>query len=127
MSGITHFDRFTKPALRGLVDAMENDRKQEEQSLNAVESLVSEENVYSHEFAYDVIKKSNQIAAMIGVGAEPPVRDKDAVARRMGEMAKFGLKDIVTEEELLNLLMHMINDEKSTLIEKFKVKFADLV
>src|SRR5690625_5938244 len=67
MAGITHYDQFTKPALRGLVDAMENERKQEEQSLNAVESLVSEENVYSHEFAYDVIKKSNQIAAMIGV------------------------------------------------------------
>src|SRR5690625_4922381 len=127
MAGITHYDQFTKPALRGLVDAMENERKQEEQSLNAVESLVSEENVYSHEFAYDVIKKSNQIAAMIGVGAEPPVRDKDAVARRMGEMAKFGLKDIVTEEELLKLHQPRNNAEQSALIDKLTVKGADLV
>ena len=127
MAGITHYDQFTKPALRGLVDAMENERKQEEQSLNAVESLVAEENVYSHEFAYDVIKKSNQIAAMIGVGAEPPVRDKDAVARRMGEMAKFGLKDIVTEEELLKLHQPRNNAEQSALIDKLTVKGADLV
>src|SRR5690625_5757375 len=64
---------------------------------------------------------------MIGVGAEPPVRDKDAVARRMGEMAKFGLKDIVTEEELLKLHQPRNNAEQSALIDKLTVKGADLV
>ena len=127
MAGITYLDQFSKPALRGLVDAMEQERKQEEQALDTIENYVGEENTYSHEFAYDVIKKSNQIAAMIGVGAEPPVRDKDAVARRMGEMAKFGLKDIVTEEELLKLHQPRSNAEASALVDKLTIKGADLV
>ena len=127
MAQITQYEEFTKPALRGLVDVMEQERKKEEESLNAVERFMAEENVYSHEFAYDIIKKSNQLAAMIGVGAEPPVRDRDAVARRMGEMAKFGLKDIVTEEELLKLNQPRNNAEQSALIDKLVVKGADLV
>src|SRR5699024_12484425 len=55
------------------------------------------------EFAYNVVSKSSQMGAMIGIGNEPPIRDKDAVARRMGELAKYGWKDIVTENELLKL------------------------
>lgn len=85
------------------------------------------ENIYSNTFAYDVIKKNNNVAAMIGVGAEPPVVDRDAVASRMGELAKFGLKDIVTEEELLQLNQPRHNQEKEALVDKLLLKGTDLV
>src|SRR5690625_629413 len=65
--------------------------------------FLPDEYTYDQEFAYDVISETSQIGAMIGIGNEPPIRDKDAVARRMGELAKFGWKDIVTENELLKL------------------------
>ena len=124
MAGITHLEQFSKPALRGLVDAMENDRLEVETYAN---TFLPEENTYSNTFAYDVIKKSNQIAAMIGVGAEPPVVDRDAVASRMGELAKYGIKAIVTEEELLQLNQPRNSAEEAALVEKLTVKGADLV
>lgn len=124
MAGITHLKEFNKPALRGLVDAMEQERLNVQ---DGITRFMPEDNVYSTEFAYDVIKQSNQIAGMIGFGAEPPVRDRDEVARRMGELAKFGLKDIVTEEELLRLHNPRNNAEESALVDKLIVKGADMV
>lgn len=124
MAGITHYKEFSKPALRGLVDAMESERLEVP---NSITKYLGEESVYSNEFAYDVIKKSNQLAAMIGVGAEPPVRDRDAVARRMGELAKFALKDIITEEELLKLNQPRSGAEEASLVDKLVVKGADMV
>src|SRR5699024_12379645 len=97
MVGITWLKEFQKPALRGLVDAMEQDKLE---TPSFATTYMPNENVYSNTFAYDVIKKSNNLAAMIGVGAEPPVMDRDAVASRMGELAKDGLRDIAREEEL---------------------------
>lgn len=124
MAGITHLEQFQKPAMRGLVDAMENDRLEVG---GYASKFLPEENTYSNTFAYDVIKKSNQIGAMIGVGAEPPVVDRDAVATRMGELAKYGIKDIVTEEELLQLHQPRSSAEASALVDKLVVKGADLV
>src|SRR5690625_7414087 len=42
-------------------------------------------------------------------------------------MAKFGLKEIVTEEELLKLHQPRSNAEASALVDKLTVKGADLV
>lgn len=124
MAGITWMEDFQKPALRGLVDAMEQDKFE---APTFADQYMPEENIYSNTFAYDIIKKSNNIAAMIGVGAEPPVVDRDAVASQMGELAKFGLKYIATEEELLQLNQPRSSAEKSALIDKLLIKGADLV
>lgn len=124
MSGITQLKEFQKPALRGLVDALEKE-KQDAPSL--ADRFLPNDQIFSTTFAYDVIKKSNHIAAMIGYGAEPPVVDRDAVASKMGELAKMGLKYIATEEELLALNQSRSDTEHKAMIDKLIVKGADLV
>jgi len=124
MSGIEQLKEFSKPALRGLVDALENEK------LNAPtlgDRYLPNDQIFSTTFAYDIIKKTNHIAAMIGYGAEPPVMDRDAVASKMGEIAKMGLKYIATEEELLALHQARSNSEKSAMVERLITKGADLV
>lgn len=124
MAGITYLEQFQKPALRGLVDATLADR-------NEVPTLgdrfLPDDRIYSNTFAYDIIKKSQHIGAMIGYGAEPPVVDRDAVASRMGEIAKMGLKYIATEEELLMLNQARNDGEKQAIIDRLTVKGVDLV
>lgn len=122
MAGITHLQEFSKPALRGLVNATE-----ENKDLTFIDQYMPDDKVFSSTFAYDVIKKSNHIAAMIGYGAEPPVVDRDAVASEMGEVAKMGLKHIVTEEELLALNQARSGGEKSAMVESLTVKGVDLI
>jgi len=100
MAGITHVAELKQPALRGIVEEV-NKAKLETQ--DSVLNFLPDEYTYDQEFAYNVVSKSSQMGAMIGIGNEPPIRDKDAVARRMGELAKYGWKDIVTENELLKL------------------------
>lgn len=124
MAGITWLKEFQKPALRGLVDAITNEEVEVDSFANR---FMTEEQVYSNTFAYDVIQKSNNLAAMIGVGAEPPVVDRDAVASRMGELAKYGLKYIATEEELLQLNQPRNSAEQSALVDRLLIKGADLV
>lgn len=122
MAGITHLQEFQKPALRGLVDATV-----EAQTPSIGDRFLPDDKIYSNTFAYDIIKKSNHIAAMIGYGAEPPVIDRDAVASQMGEVAKMGLKYIATEEELLALHQARNDGEKRAMIDKLSVKGVDLV
>ena len=124
MAGITYLKEFQKPALRGLVDALENE-KLDAPTLG--DRFLPNDQIYSTTFAYDIIKKSNHIAAMIGYGAEPPVIDRDAVASKMGELAKMGLKYIATEEELLALNQARNNGEKAAMVEKLITKGADMV
>lgn len=124
MAGIAELKEFKKPALRGLVDALEKE-KQDAPSL--ADRFLPNDQIFSTTFAYDVIKKTNNIAAMIGYGAEPPVVDRDAVASKMGELAKMGLKYIATEEELLALNQSRSDAEHKAMIEKLIVKGADLV
>lgn len=124
MAGITHLKEFSKPALRGLVDASQEDRIT---PIPFASQYMTDENIYSNTFAYDVIKKSNNMAAMIGVGAEPPIVDRDAVASRMGELAKYGLKYIATEEELLQLNQPRNNAEEAAMVDKLLIKGVDLV
>jgi hypothetical protein len=122
MAGITHLKEFQKPALRGLVDATVQD---------AVPTLgdrfLPNANTYSNTFSYDIIKTNKYIGAMIGYGSEPPVVDRDAVASKMGEIAKMGLKYIATEEELLALHQARNDGEKSAMVDKLTLKGVDLV
>jgi len=122
MAGITHLKEFQKPALRGLVDASVQD---------AVPTLgdrfLPNANIYSNTFAYDIIKTNKYIGAMIGYGSEPPVVDRDAVASKMGEIAKMGLKYIATEEELLALHQARNDGEKSAMVDRLTLKGVDLV
>lgn len=124
MAGITYLEQFQKPALRGLVDATLADR-------NEVPTLgdrfLPDDRIFSNTFAYDIIKKSQHIGAMIGYGSEPPVVDRDAVASRMGEIAKMGLKYIATEEELLALNQARNDGERQSMIDRLTVKGVDLV
>ncbi|AYV74320.1 major capsid protein [Bacillus sp. PK3-056] len=122
MAGITHLKEFQKPSLRGLVDASVRD---------AVPTLgdrfLPNANTYSNTFSYDIIKTNKYIGAMIGYGSEPPVVDRDAVASKMGEIAKMGLKYIATEEELLALHQARNDGEHAAMVDKLTLKGVDLV
>lgn len=122
MAGITHLEDFQKPALRGLVDESVKDAQP-----TLGDTFLPSVNVYSTKFAYDIIKNSKYIGAMIGYGAEPPVVDRDAVANMSGELAKMGLKYIATEEELLALNQARSNSEKQGIIDSLTVESLKLV
>lgn len=122
MAGITHLQEFQEPAMRGLVDVTV-----EERVPTLADRFMPDDRVFSSTFAYDVIKKSSHIAAMIGYGAEPPVMDRDAVASKMGELAKMGLKYIATEEELLALNQARSDAERTAMVDRLTVKAIDLV
>lgn len=122
MAGITHLEEFQKPSLRGLVD--ESVREAEP---TLADKFLPDVNVYSTKFAYDIIKSSKYIAAMIGHGAEPPVVDRDAVASMAGEIAKMGLKYIATEEELLALNQARSGAEKQGIVDNLTVEGVKLV
>lgn len=124
MAGITHLQEFQKPALLGLVEAVVAD-KNEVPTL--ADRYLPDDRVFSNTFAYDIIKHSQHIGAMIGYGAEPPVVDRDAVASKIGEIAKMGLKYIATEEELLALNQARNNGEKAAIVDRLTVKGVDLV
>lgn len=124
MAGIEHLKEFQKPALRGFID---ESMKADFEELSFVESYIGNEVTYNTQFAYDVIQRSQHIAAMIGLGAEKPVVDRHASAKVFGELAHFGLKDVVTIEELYAIAQARSNGEKSAMIEKLLNKSADLV
>lgn len=124
MAGITHLKEFQKPALKGFVD---ESIKAPFEELSFVEAYIGDETTYNTQFAYDIIQRSQHIAAMIGLGAEKPVVDRHATAKVFGELAHFGLKDIVTIEELYAIAQARSNGEKSAMIEKLLNKSADLV
>lgn len=123
MAGITHLEEMQEPALRGLVD--ESVALHEENPTFGARFLPNED-TFSTKFAYDIVKTNKYLAAMIGYGAETPIVDREAVANKMGELAKIGIKDIVTEEELLALNQSRSNAEKSALVEKLQKKAVDI-
>lgn len=121
---LTHLKDFQKPAMRGLVEAYEEDQLN---SPHVIDTYMPDENTYSTTFAYDIIKKSNHIAPYIGYGSEPPVMDRNAVASMSGELAKLGLKYIATEEELLAVNHARSNAEQRAVIDQLLVKATDLL
>lgn len=124
MAQISHYQEFQKPALRGLVNAVLRDRAK---APKIADRFLPNENIHSSTFAYDIVKNSQHIAAMIGYGAEPPIIDRDAVAQVAGEVAKIGLKHVATEEELLALSNARSNDARRAAIDKLIVKGIDLI
>lgn len=124
MAGITHIAELKPESLGRL--AKEVDR----QALEIQDDILGflpDEPIYDLEFAYNVVKTTSQMGAMIGFGAEPPVRDRDEVAKRMGEIAKFGWKDIVTENELLKLHNPRNDAEFKALVDAITANGAKMV
>lgn len=122
MAGITHLEEFQKPTLRGFIDeSIKN------QTPSVIDKYIGNDTTYDTKFAYDVVKRSNHIAAMIGLGAEKPVVDRHATASVMGELAHFGLKDVVTIEELYAIAQARNNGEKAAMVDKLVNKAGDLV
>lgn len=122
MAGITHLEEFKKETLRGFVD-----ESVKNQAPAVIDQYVTNEVTYDTKFAYDIIQRSNHIAAMIGLGAEKPIVDRHATASRMGELAHFGLKDVVTIEELYAIAQARNNSEKKAVIDKLLNRASDLV
>lgn len=122
--GLTHLKEFQKPAMRGIVEAHDQELMD---APSFVDTYLPDEQTFSTTFAYDIIKKSNHIAAYIGFGAEPPVIDRDAVASKHGELAKLGLKYIATEEELMAINQARSNAEKQAVIDRLVTRTTDLL
>lgn len=123
MAGITHIEELQKPALRGLIDESIELR---EETPTFGSRFLPNETTSSTTFTYDIIKGNKHLAAMIGYGSEPPVMDRDAVANKMGELAKIGIKDIITEEELLALNQSRNDAEHAEMIAKLQRKAINI-
>ena len=121
MAELTSLREFQRETMRGLIDeSLEN------RTPSFADRFLPEVQTYSTTFAYDIIKTNTHIAAMIGVGAEPPVIDRDAVASMHGKIAKFGIKYIATEEELMALFQARNSGERQNVVDKLLVKATDL-
>ncbi|WP_160203501.1 major capsid protein [Priestia megaterium] len=122
MAGITHLKQFQKPALRGLVDETVNNAP-----ITFADIYMPTEETFDRQFAYNIVKTNNFMAGYIGMGSEPPVVDRNAVASRMGEIAQFGLQDIVTYEELVAINEARNDREEAAMIDKVVVRNIDIV
>lgn len=94
----TYNKQLQAPALKRLVDETVKTKIP-----TVADRFLPDENIHTKDFTYDIIKTNRNIAAMIGYGSEPPIVDRDSVARMHGEIAKLGIKNIFTEEELTML------------------------
>ncbi|MCG7345315.1 major capsid protein [Sporosarcina sp. ACRSL] len=122
MAGITHLQEFSKETLRGFVD-----ESLEARVPTVVDRYMKNDVTYDTNFAYDIIKRSNHIAAMIGLGAEKPVVDRHATAKVMGELAHFGLQDVITIEELYAINQARNSGEQAAMVDKLLNRAADLL
>lgn len=121
MAGITQIKGLSKPAIRGLVEAYV-----EQVDFTVADRFMPNAPTYSTDFAYDVIKTSQNIAPMIAFGSEPPVMDRDAVGKQIGSLTKFGIKYIATEEELLQLNNPRTDQEHAALVARLQKKAIDI-
>lgn len=122
MAGLGHLPEFQKPALRALVDMTEEAAPE-----TWADAYLPTETTYNRKFAYEIIKNQNFIAAYMGYGAEPPVVDRNAIADKAGEIAYFGLKHILTYEELQAINEARNNHEQRDAIDKLLIKTVDLL
>ncbi|MCK1982224.1 MULTISPECIES: major capsid protein [Peribacillus] len=122
MAGITHLEEFQKPALQALVDITT-----EEAPLSIADEFIPTVTTFNRRFAYDIIENNNFIAEYMGYGAEPPVVDRNAIASKAGEIAYFGLKHIMTYEELQALNEARNDAEHRAAIDATTVTSVDLV
>lgn len=119
-----HLKEFSKPTLRGLVD---ESMAAQYDTLSFVENFIGDETIYDTHYAYEIIQRNQFIAGMIGLGAEKPVVDRHATASKMAEVAHFGLKDVVTIEELYAITLARSNGERDSMVEKLVNKTVDLL
>lgn len=124
MAGITHISALKEPVLKALATEVD---KEALEIQDDILNFVPDEHIYDLEFAANVVRTSSQMAGMIGFGAEPPVRDKDEVARVLGDIAKFGGKDIVTEVELLKLHNPRNDQEFQSIVDRLTANGAKMV
>lgn len=121
-TGITGLPEFQPETLSGIVD---------ETVANTVPAFVDRflpnENIFSPSFAYDIFRQNPAIAAYVGYGSEPPIMDRDEVARATGNVAKMGHKYEMTYEELMALHQPRTNDERQALIDKLTFKNIRMV
>lgn len=121
MAGITNLEKFKEEYLLGIL------RGYEETIESWVDAYLPDKRVFSKEFAYDIIKKTPNIAAYIGEGSEPPVIDRDKVGSMAGELAKFGIKHIVTESELYAIHNARTSEERSETINALLIDATKLL
>lgn len=121
MAGITHLPQFKPGATNALVERL--DENLTETWLDSVMPVVP---TYDRRFAYNIVKKNQFMASYIGYGAEPPIVDRDEVASKMGEIAMFGLKDVVTYEELQAIHEARNDQEQKDVIEKLVIRNVDI-
>lgn len=127
MASIENLKEFQAPALRGFVDESMKDNFEE---FAFIETYMKDETVWSRTYAYDIIQRTQHIAAMIGLGAEKPVIDRHAAAKAMAEIVDFGLQDVVTVEELMEIAeaQNSNNDARyRDLVSKLLNRAADLL
>lgn len=122
MTGITHLQEFQKPVLQGIVDATE-----ENVLPTFADRFLPDENIFSQNFTYEIFKENPSIAGFIGYGSEPPVMDRDEIAKGAGEVAKMGHKYIMTYEELMSLHQARSNSEKQAIVDRLIIKNSRLV
>lgn len=122
MAGITQFQEFKKDSLIELVNLTVKSNEE-----TFVDRYLPNKDVFSSTFVYDLIKATPHIASIIGYGAEAPVADRNAFAKIQGEVAKMGLKHVVTEEEMLAIYNSRSNAEKRAVVDSLVVKASDLV
>lgn len=122
MASILNYKEFQKPVLKGLLDESLKDETQD-----FIHNYIGNEVTYDIRFAYDIIQRKQHIAAMIGLGAEKPVVDRHQSAQKMIEMAHFGLKDIITIEELYEISNARNNADEQNRIGKLLNRADDLV
>src|SRR5690625_3094129 len=124
MAGITHIAELKPESLGRLAKEVD---KHALEIQDDILGFLPDEDHYDLEFAYNVVKTTSQMGAMIGFGSEPPIRDRDEVAKRMGEIAKDGWKDIITENELLKLHNPRNDGEFKALVEAITANGAKMV
>lgn len=127
MASIENLKQFQAPVLRGFVDESMQDNFEE---FEFVERFMKDETVWSRTYAYDLLKRTQHIAAMIGLGAEKPVIDRHAAAKAMTELADFGLQDVVTIEEMMEIAEAQASGNtarEKDLVNKLLNRSADLL
>lgn len=120
--GIAHLEPFQPQALKLSVEEVLQNIPP-----TFADKVLPDVESFDTQFAFDVVKHTKHIAGLIGYGSEPPVMDKDAVASKIGEVAKMGLKNIYTEEELLALMTPRNEDERTSAIKKMLMKNVDII
>lgn len=122
MAGITHLEEFQEEALQGLVD-----EAVAEATPSFADIYLPTVNTFDRKFVYDIVKNNKFMASYIGMGAEPPVVDRQAVANRHAEVAQFGLQNILTYEELVAINAARNNAERQATLDKVLGDTIDLV